>query len=136
MFECLNVGMFECWTVGLEGLGGLESLEGKGTREKIRGRREKMSILELELSPRTNRLLLLMDNALAKGEGDRFSPIGDAEFVVDRRYMFFDCYFRKSEKAGDFRIGKTLRDKRDYFKMVIVQRKGFFAAGLGHCFPA
>ena len=27
MLECLNVGMFECWNGGLEGLGGLESLE-------------------------------------------------------------------------------------------------------------
>jgi hypothetical protein len=29
MFECWNVRMFECWNGGLEGLGGLESLEGK-----------------------------------------------------------------------------------------------------------
>ena len=27
MLECLNVGMLECWNGGLEGLGGLESLE-------------------------------------------------------------------------------------------------------------
>ena len=27
MLECLNVGMLECWDGGLEGLGGLESLE-------------------------------------------------------------------------------------------------------------
>ena len=38
MLECWNVGMVECWNGGLEGLGGLESLEGK------------MSILELELT--------------------------------------------------------------------------------------
>ena len=43
--------MLECLNEGLEGLGGLE---GKGTREKIRGRREKMSILELELPTRTS----------------------------------------------------------------------------------
>jgi hypothetical protein len=38
MFECWNVGMFECsnvrmfewWNGGLEGLGGLESLEFRG----------------------------------------------------------------------------------------------------------
>ena len=27
MLECWNVRMFECWDGGLEGLGGLESLE-------------------------------------------------------------------------------------------------------------
>ena len=36
MFECLNVGMFECWNGGLEGLGGLESLEGKDVYSRTR----------------------------------------------------------------------------------------------------
>jgi hypothetical protein len=32
MFECLNVGMLECWNGGLDGL---ESLEGLGCLESL-----------------------------------------------------------------------------------------------------
>ena len=31
----VNVGMFECWNGGLEGLGGLESLEGKDVHPRV-----------------------------------------------------------------------------------------------------